>query len=49
MKHVIIKFNDHAYLFTELLRQIEKFKSKIDDVQRASTDLPLDDELLEAK
>ena len=49
MKHVIIKFNDHAYLFTELLRQIEKFKFKIDDVERASTDVPVDDVLLEAK
>jgi hypothetical protein len=49
MNHIIIQFNDHGYLLGEFTRQLGKLKSKIDDIKRASTEIPRDAELLEAR
>ena len=49
MNHVIVQLNDHGYLLGEFTRHIGKLKLKIDDIKRASTDIPRDAELLEAR
>lgn len=47
--HIVIQLNEHGYLLGEFLRHLEKFKLKIDDIKRASTEIPHDMELLEAR
>lgn len=49
MNHIIIQFNENIYLHGEFMRQINKLKSKTEDVERTSTDTPRDAELLEAR
>jgi len=49
MNHIIIQFNDHGYLFGEFTHHLGKLKLKIDDIKRASTEIPRDAELLEAR
>jgi len=48
MNHIIIQFNDYGYLLGEYTHHLEKLKLKIDDIKRASTEMPRDAELLEA-
>ena len=47
--HIVIQLNENGYLLGEFLRHLEKFKLKIDDIQRASAEIPRDTELLEAR
>ncbi|CAF2329836.1 unnamed protein product [Rotaria sp. Silwood2] len=47
--HVIKQFNDDGYLLDEFIRQIGKLKLKIDDIKRASAEIPRHAELLEAR
>jgi hypothetical protein len=49
MNHIIVLFRDHGYFYDEFLRQLDKFKMKIDDVERISQHMPRDAELLEAR
>ncbi len=49
MNHFIIQFNDNGYFLGEFTRHLGKLKLKIDDIKRASTEIPRDAELLEAK
>lgn len=49
MNHIIIQLNDHGYLLDDFTRHIEKLKYKIDGIKRASTEVPRDAELLEAR
>ncbi|CAF2474523.1 unnamed protein product [Rotaria sp. Silwood2] len=42
-------FNDDGYLLDEFIRQIGKLKLKIDDIKRASAEIPRHAELLEAR
>ena len=49
MNHVIEQFNEYGHLLTDFTRQIEKLKCKTDDILRASTQMPRDAELLEAR
>jgi len=49
MNHIILHFNDNGYLLGDFTRHIGKLKLKIDDIKRASTEIPRDAELLEAR
>lgn len=49
MNHVINQFNELGHLITDFHRQIEKLKTKIDDIRRVSCQMPRDAELLEAR
>ena len=49
MKHVVVQFNENGQFLPEFRRQIEKLKSKSNDVSRASAQMPRDAELLEAR
>lgn len=47
--HIAIQLNENGYLLGEFTRHLDKFKLKIDDIKRVSTEIPRDAELLEAK
>ncbi len=49
MNHIILHFNDNGYLLGDFTRHIGKLKLKIDNIKRASTEIPRDAELLEAR
>lgn len=49
MNHVITQFNENGNLLGEFVRQIDKLKSKTNDIIRVSAQMPRDPELLEAR
>jgi len=49
MNHIINQLNSNGHLLGELTRHIEKFKLRINHVERTSTEMPRDAELLEAR
>lgn len=49
MNHVVTQFHENGNLLGEFTRQIDKFKIKIDDIIRVSSQMPRDAELLEAR
>ncbi|CAF1227161.1 unnamed protein product [Adineta steineri] len=49
MNHVITQFNENGNLLGEFSRQIDKLKLRTDDIIRASSQMPRDAELLEAR
>lgn len=49
MNHIIIQLNDNGYLLGDFINHIEKLTIKIDGIKRASTEIPRDAELLEAR
>lgn len=49
MNHVVVQFNENGHLLADFTRQIDKLQSKSNDISRASTQMPRDAELLEAR
>lgn len=49
MNHIINQLNTHGHVLGELIRHTEKFKFRINDVERTSTEMPRDAELLESR
>ena len=49
MNHVVKQLNENGCLLGELTRHLGKFQGKIVDIKRASTEIPRDAELLEAR
>jgi hypothetical protein len=49
MSHIVAQFHNKGNLLGDFIRQVDKLKVKVDDVVRASLEMPRDAELLEAR